>query len=280
MIRKTYLVCLIHPNPNDMNKERITWSLLLRQSNFLQHKGRLYPEVLLRGNLSMEDIVKLIVAEGSEFREEALISAAHQIERTIQKYLVRGYAVNGLLGTLTPAVTGEWDFNRTDPEARAKTRATFRYTLSKEMKEYTSDPFFLEKGMRASRLTIYSLVNRQHPEANWVASPGDYLMLTGEMLLMNGDDPSRGLYFVDAETLDTVAFIPPEEIRFNKRKTMFILVPADLPPGAYYLKVISQCTTSSRPLKTPASFLWEHKIEVMPPDEALAAIAARQAEGK
>lgn len=41
----------------------------------------------------------------------------------VEEYLLEGFSVTGELGTLTPTVTGLWDFDRIQPTARAKNKA-------------------------------------------------------------------------------------------------------------------------------------------------------------
>ena len=79
---------------------------------------------------------------------------------------------------------------------------------------------------------------------------GDLVEVRGKLLLMNGDDPARGLYFVDEETGGEAAHLPAEELRMVTRSGFTMRVPA-LPPARYRLRATTQCTTSPRPLSQP-----------------------------
>lgn len=258
-----------------MKEQRVTWSVLLRQSNLLTNKGQYYPQVLLRDRISVDQLIHRIVAAGSEYKLETYLAIAHRLEREIRDYLIEGYAISSSLGTLTPTVTGMWNFDRIDPEARAQNQATLNYTMSKEMKESFANPLFHAVGSRSSRLAIGRVINTRHRDVEGIASPGDYLILEGRLLLMNGELPERGIYFVDAGTEEEVAFIGPEDMFHNTRSMIHIQVPEDLPVGTYSLRVVSQCTTGPRPLKEAASNEYGG-LQIMPRDEAMAAVEARR----
>lgn len=262
-----------------MGNKRVTWSVLLRRSNYSTNKGEIYPEVELRGTLTMEDIVNAIISARSELRRETYLAVAREIEEMMQSFLVEGYAIRTGVGTLTPAVTGPWDFRRLEPEARAKNKATLRYSVSKEMKKKLANPLFQQSGFRKSRLCINHIYNPYLPDAENIASPGDTLKLVGNHLLMKGDHPERGFYFLKADTEEVAAFIPGEKIHLPGRTTTFVQVPNDLPAGNYLLKVVSQCTTSPKILKTPAEYVCPTILQVMPREAALEAARAQKEEG-
>lgn len=258
-----------------MKDKRVTWQVLLRKYNLDPHKDEFYPQVLLMDRISVDQLIRRIVAAGSEYKLETYLAIAHRLEREIRDYLIEGYAISSSLGTLTPTVTGMWNFDRIDPDARAQNKATLNYTMSKELKESFANPLFHAVGSRTSRLAIGHVINPRHRDVEAIASPGEYLILEGRLLLMNGELPERGLYFVDEETEEDAAFIRPEDMLLNTRSIIHIQVPGDLPIGTYRLRVVSQCTTGPRPLKEAASSEYGG-LRIMPRDEAAAAVEARR----
>lgn len=258
-----------------MEKKRVTWSVLLRRSNLITNKGQYYPQVLLMDRISVDQLIRRIVEAGSEYKLETYLAIAHRLEREIRDYLIEGYAISSSLGTLTPTVTGMWNFDRLDPDARAQNKATLNYTMSKELKESFATPLFHAVGSRTSRLAIGHVINPRHRDVEAIASPGEYLILEGRLLLMNGELSERGIYFIDEETEEVAAFIRPEEMLLNTRSMIHIQVPQDLPPGTYRLRVVSQCTTGPRPLKEAASNEYGG-LQILSRDEAAAAVEARR----
>ena len=144
-----------------------------------------------------------------------------------------------------------WNPDRTSPSARAQNRAVARYAMGGALKEAFADPLFHEEA-RAAAVPVIGEARNADAEAEGRTAwrTGDLVEVRGKLLLMNGDDPARGLYFVDAETGGEAAHLPAEELRMVTRSGFTMRVPA-LPPGRYRLRAATQCTTSPRPLSQP-----------------------------
>ena len=126
--------------------------------------------------------------------------------------------------------------------------------MSPRLKKALSNPLFHEVSTLASRLDIFSVRDFYSQTENDRITPGQSISVKGNLLLMNGTSPRRGLYFVSAESGEKIRHLPPESFAICTRSHIVALVPNDLPEGEYRLRVVSQCTTSPRPLKTPATY--------------------------
>lgn len=245
-----------------MNKRRVEWSVSLYRCNVGEHKGKLYPRVNLNGTVSVEDMLDDIVEEGSELSWDTLRSAAYQLFSKAEEMAIKGYAVSTPLGTFTPSVNGMWNSNRLDPDARAENKATLNYAMSKELKKAFANPLFRKTHTRSSDPRIDSVRIMAKSNVEGWARPGDTLLIKGRLLLMNGDLPTRGLYLIEAETGKQAAFIPAADMLLDTRSSLCCRIPADLPPGEYKLRVMSQCTTNPKPMQKVAVGEWEGRIEV------------------
>lgn len=245
-----------------MDKKRVEWSVSLYRCNIGETKGKLYPKVNLRGTLSVEDLLDEIVEDRSELRWDTLRSAAYQLFSKAEEMIIEGYAFSTPLGTLTPSVNGMWNFNRLDPEARAENKATLNYTMSKELKKAFANPLFRQTHTRSSAPRIDSVRIMAESNAEGWAKPGDALLIKGHLLLMNGELPERGLYLLEAETGKQAAFIPAADMLLDTRSSLCCRIPADLPPGEYKLRVMSQCTTNPKPMQRVAVGDWSGRITI------------------
>lgn len=233
-----------------MNKHRPEWNVRLRQSNYEASKDELIPSVQLNGTLTLEQIIARLAEGSCALSPETLAHAAGILSEAVEYYLVEGYAVSTPLGTLTPCVTGTWSTDRIQPDERARNTATVRFTLSPRLKKSLANPLFREIGTGAfRRLSIYSVEDAATHTLNERLTPGRGFILRGSMLLMNGDLPERGVYFLDAATGRTVARVLPDELAVCSRSRIVGIVPQELPAGEYQVKVVSQCTTGPRPMK-------------------------------
>lgn len=232
-----------------MKNKRVEWDISLYRYNFSKQKA-LYPRVILRGTVSIYDLANELSRRTGSL-PEVVCGILGSMETLTEEYLIEGYAVTTHLGTLAPSVTGMWNSNRLLPAARAQNKAVARFTMSKRLKKSLSNPLFQVLPNMEALPRIYDVRNTDAQAENreeWL--PGDVLLIHGKFLLMNGEDPERGIYFINSETNEVVAHIPPEHIMLNKRSQMFVKVP-QVAPGQYRLRVVSQCTTSPRPLRRP-----------------------------
>lgn len=233
-----------------MKKKRVEWKVWVYRNNYREKQGE-YPRVMLRGNMDMDGLAAEVARRAGTYNVETVRAIASLLERTAEELLVEGYSVTGRLGTLTPAVTGMWNPDRTSPSARAQNRAVARYAMGGALKEAFADPLFHEEA-RAAAVPVIGEARNADAEAEGRTAwrTGDLVEVRGKLLMMNGDDPARGLYFVDEETGGEAVHLPAEELRMVTRSGFTMRVPA-LPPGRYRLRATTQCTTSPRPLSQP-----------------------------
>ena len=84
---------------------------------------------------------------------------------------------------------------------------------------------------------------------------------------MNGDLPEPGVYLLRADTMDVACHLTPDTFALCTRGRIALQLPADLAPGQYRLKVVSQCSTSPKPLKKARAYLWPGVLTVQHENE-------------
>ena len=112
-----------------MRKKRPEWPVRLYPYHF-KKDHHMIPRVWVPRTYDLEALIDALVADRSELSREALRSAAYQLVNKAIEQLVEGYAVSTPLGTLTPTVTGLWNFNRLSPDARAQNKASVSFSMS------------------------------------------------------------------------------------------------------------------------------------------------------
>ena len=250
-----------------MVKRRAEWRVQLRRSNYKDVNGT-YARVVLRGAISLDQLADVLEGRHGYYRANDTRAVLSALSDLAEEFLMNGYSVSGELGTLTPVVTGLWDFDRIQPTARAKNQAEVRYSMSGRLKKQLEDPLFhAVTGNKQG--PVLNPADRFPLNDRWerVLPPDAPIFLTGDRLLMNGDDPTCGFYILDAETEEVCRFFPRKELLLNSRTQIMVKLNGELPPGRYRFRVISQCTTSPKPLKKPyASNSCEH-YRIYPPGE-------------
>lgn len=248
-----------------MERKKARWKVTLHKSNYRLHgSGELQPRVLLKATYTLDDLVDRIVRRGGcGLSADTVRHAVQLVMDEVEDCLLEGAAVNLPLGRLMPAVTGTWQADgRYDPAVRARNEATVRFVMSASMRRALAEPQLEVAGVGARhRLTIYTVHDTASGTDNERLTPGRPFIVTGEMLLMNGDLNTRGLYLLDAATGEVRAHIRPEELTVNTRRKMIAVVPGELPAGRYLVRVVSQCTTSPHPMREAVEFTLSTELE-------------------
>ncbi len=236
-----------------MEKKRAHWNVKLVRSNLSQHEnGELKPQVIVKQVYTLEKLLwRITRLKSHAISPENLEYAAKLLMNEIEDCLVEGSAVNLPFGRLSPGLTGMWQSGeRYDAKVRALNQPVVNYAMSPRLRKALADPLLNELDVGAwRRLDVYSVTDSATKAENETMTPGGVLILKGQMLLMNGDLPERGVYLLDAETGAEVAHIRPEEMLESSRRELMFQVPWTMPAGRYRLRVVSQCTTNPRPMK-------------------------------
>ncbi len=237
-----------------MEKKRAEWQVRLYPSHLTGVEGTLV-RVVQRGTLSLNDLAELLEERTGIYRAEATRAIISLLTNLVEEMLLEGYAISSDLGTLTPAVEGCWDYNRVQPKARAKNSAKVNFQLSPRLKKSLKNPL-LHSIDNARQGPSFDAEERFPINDRWeyVMRPDAIIYLKGRRLLMNGEDPSCGFYILDAESGKVCRFFSREEMLLNTRSSLMVQLHGELPPGLYNFRVVSQCTTSSRPLLKPLGF--------------------------
>ncbi|WP_418696397.1 DUF4469 domain-containing protein [Bacteroides sp.] len=247
-----------------MSKKRAEWNVRLIRSNYTDQKDVFYPKAIIARTLTLDDLIaRATDGGGCGLNPETLRAAAQVLLNEAEDCLLEGSAVSTLIGTLTPTVTGIWNPDRTDPEARRQNIATVRYTPGARLKAVLADPLFHEVSGTGLRLSVSDVEDTASHTHNERLTPGRTFTLRGHMLLMNGDLPQRGVYLIDAATGDERLHIRPEELVVCTRKRIIALAPPDLPQGEYLIRVVSQCTTNPTPMKQAAEYTTQTPLKVL-----------------
>ena len=230
------------------NINRPEWNILLIPSYLKGVKG-LFPKLLSPGVRRKDDLAAL-VAERMMKKKSEVLTFMDAIEEVMMGQLAEGYTVQTGVGTLAPAVTGTWDFQRIQPTARARNKAVVNYTMSTRLKKIFANPLFHEGNPRyVHRPQIAECIDHASGAVNDLLTPGQMAFLHGRLMRFLPEVPEHGVFIETADTAERVAFFPASRLPKASGKEIIIQVPWDLKPGQYRIGLVNQCTNSGRPTK-------------------------------
>lgn len=250
----------------DMSKKRRPeWKVRMRKSNYASNLGQDVPMVYHPRNYTLEDIIALMDAHLSlPVTKENLEMCVKMFMDQVENLLLEGSIVNLPIGRLTPAVTGAWEYQRRfDENVRAQNKAVVNYAMGPRLTRLLANPLLHDMHIGTlHRLRIDEVKDHASGIVNRRLTPGGIITVRGRMLLMNGDDPRRGLHLLRAGTQEEVLHLKPEDFALCTRTRIVTQVPATLPPGTYLLQAVSQCTTNPKPLREAAEYTLDRDLTV------------------
>lgn len=247
-----------------MAKKTRTWYVNLRESHLPISKGSLVPQVCHPRSYTLDEVLQRVSHDKSIALEpENVRHAVGLFLRKVEDILLEGSIVNLPIGRLTPSVTGVWEpSDRRDPSVRALNRPTVSYAPGARLRARLEREVLLQDRVGSTRFYVHSVGSRPGGDSDGKLTPGKLVFVEGSQLLMNGDLPERGVYLLRADTQETVLHVTPADIDICTRGRIVFLLPADIAPGQYLLKVVSQCSTSPRPLKKAREYLWAGELKI------------------
>ena len=210
--------------------------------------------------LRNEDIAQRIVDEGSEIKYDTLLSIINQHDRIIREAVCDGYSVLTGVGQYSPRVTGSWIGKSAnfDPSVN---KLTLDMVLSKEMRDALSTVGVEVLGVKEGGGASIGLVTDTYTgEANGYISAGEDILIEGTKIKVAGDDPSCGVYFINRD--DDTSYKVERRLTQNDPSRIIARVPAELAPGAYTLRIITQFSNSTQLLKEPRTLEYELPLGV------------------
>lgn len=261
-------------------KQRVNWHVQIHPFNF--SKGNdVHPRPVIRGTFTLDDLAReLEERTHGHYRAEETALFISQLVDIAEDILIDGYALSTPLGTLTPTITGMWNYDRIQPTARQQNQATLSYSMSKRIKGLFANPLFhaLDPHEKAGPY-ISKVLDLHTRQVNDSLTPGNVILVDGRLLLMNGESPLRGVELLEADTGRRIATYLPQDLLLNSRSQFSIRLPDELADGEYQLAVTSQCCTKPTPLREPVRRVSQLRLRVGAPLQAAAeggeAVAAK-----
>lgn len=246
------------------DESRPQWQVKLERYN-LKKEMAYKPRVLTRGSLTIDDLAAEVRERLRMLRTDEIRMVLEETEQIIMNALADCYSVKGRLGSLSPGITGLWDTNRIDPEARSQNKAIANFQMGSELKKRLSDPLFHQaSGRRVSWPHIYTCHDHVSKTDNKYLTPGNMAHVTGKLLRFEVDDEQQGLYLHNKATGKPAVFIPANELTLATISGFWFIVPPDLPEGEYELGIKNRCTNSSRPVKELRTAWLKYSLQVLP----------------
>lgn len=213
--------------------------------------------------LRNEDIAQRIVDEGSEIKYDTLLSIINQHDRIIREAVCDGYSVLTGVAQFSPRVTGNWIGKSANFDPNTN-KLTLDMVLSKEMRDALSTVGVEVLGVKEGGGAEIGLVtNTLDGNTDGYINPGEDILIEGTKIKIAGDEEMCGVYFVSLGTETETIRKVDRRLTQNLPSSIIARVPADLEPGEYTLRIVTQFTNSgSTLLKEPRTIEYDMPLMI------------------
>lgn len=201
------------------------------------------------GPADEERILAEMKAEDSGLRKETILHVFELEKRVIKRLLMTGYKINTGLYHASVDLRGIVSGGQWNPE---KNSIVVNFNVGADLREAIKNTTINIIGRKDPAISISSVQDVATRAEDASATPGRAFTLTGQNIRLQGDDPSVGLTLIDADGAETP--VAQDLWVINDPSRVTFIIPADLEPGTYTLRLTTQYSGHSKTLlKSPRS---------------------------
>jgi hypothetical protein len=237
------------------------WKVLLRPNTLTKDVDDDYIAVVstIGHTNRREDIVREIVAEGTEFKYETVLDILTRADRIICRHVREGHSVLTGVAHITPRVLGNW-IGEHATYNKAEHRITVDMNPGAELREALKDIGVEVIGMSDANAFIRMVTDSANGKHN-VLTPGFDCIIDGSKVkILPEVDEETGVYLTSA-----TGEIIKLKVTQNMPKALRAHVPADLPDSKYTLAVATRYTGSGNPLNQVRTIEYAHELTLDEP---------------
>jgi hypothetical protein len=210
------------------------------------------------GRASMKTIIDAMMAEGIEQKRETIEAIVNRYNRKSAEFALNGWTVDTGLVYMRAIVSGAIYGKKLDS---ARNSVYVSVTQGADIRREAAQTQVEVLGEMPNVMYILQVTNMQTKAPDGTLTRGRNALVEGAYLRVAGDDPSIGVYLVNADN-DAETKLD-DDLLVTNDPSKLLLIPADLPAGSYRLKVITQFTGAGKLLKAPREAIFDQELTVV-----------------
>jgi hypothetical protein len=217
-------------------------------TNYLEHGGKFIARVKTEKTLGVEQVcAEAVTRGGSDLNYDTMVDAVNAYFDEAFYQLADGFSVENDYFSIHPKIGGTFD--HADAKAdKEKNPVDFAFRKRQELRNALSRITVEIEGAAESGAYIAEALDVASGTADERLTSGGVLTLLGSRIKIAGDDPSCGLYLVNAA--DGAAVKVTGNFVENHPARISAQLPS-LPAGTYRIRIITQYTSGNTFLKEP-----------------------------
>ncbi|WP_262486325.1 DUF4469 domain-containing protein [Flavobacterium sp. B17] len=195
---------------------------------------------------------------GADVSASAMEHATELFLKEMAYQLCDGFSVNTGYFTASTTIRGVFD-SPSETFNKDKHSIIFQFNQGEKLRAEIPNIEVSILGVAESSAVILQVTDVKSGSVNDLLTPGRNLKILGSKIKVTGEDPSVGIYFVDATT-QAKTKVEQSDIVINNPSEVMVVIP-ELPSGSYNLEIVTQFTDRSM-LKQPRTALLDKPLTV------------------
>jgi hypothetical protein len=209
--------------------------------------------------MTVDDIIEELVEDGMELNPATVKDVITRFNKKSMDSLLRGYRVSNGLVHMHITVGGVF-YNKIWNADQNSVYVAI--SQSKELRQTVANADVEILGEHPNPMAIFTLTDLSTKLTDGSITRRFNVEIKGTYIKVAGDDPACGIYFRN-EDRQIEYKLPDEYLVLNEPSRLLILVPENLEPDSYELRVVTQYTNSKQQLKTTRSATYKLPITVI-----------------
>lgn len=231
--------------------EKIIISADLYDNVLTEKVGDYTAKPRITGTLHNPDVADLIVKERTEYRKETIINILDLADQKKVEAIAAGKSLVDGVGQYLLNIAGPFEGEKPvfDP---LKNKLGITYTPGKLLLKALDNVTIDVRQVAQTGPVINSILDSTTGRVSEVLTPGAPAIISGNTLLLKGDDPSIGVYF----TPDGGGAVIKVALIVTNTKSQIIISIPQLAEGQYTLSVTTQAGTNYQLVKEPRTYMF------------------------
>jgi hypothetical protein len=211
------------------------------------------------GSVTIDDIIEELKEDGMELHPETVKDVVTRFNKKCIDLILRGYFVSNGLVHMHASIKGVFHNNVWNPNVNS-----IYVTISqgKDLRDAITETTVEILGEHPDPSAIFTLTDLSTGATDGTITQKFNAEIKGTHIKVTGDDPDCGVYFFN-EGSQTDYKLSTEFIVMNDPSRVLILVPEDLHPDTYQLRIVTQFTGSNKKLKHTRTVVYPLPVTVL-----------------
>jgi len=216
-----------------------------------------YGKVKTNGILTNKELAQLLIEEGTEYKEEAILEILSRTDRLKVSKLAEGFAVNNGVCYARVGVNGSFQ-GSTDRFDKKEHKVAASFTPGAQLRNALQKVDVDILGVATVDPVIGKVIDSLTSQEDSIITPNNVITLKGDKIKIAGNEAGNGVYFINQADDSRIKC---QQVIKNERKEVMVMVP-NLDEGEYELEIVTQFTASRTNLKSPRTTRFDHLLIV------------------